>query len=133
MSSSKQAYVDLSTLPAFSYYKDLDSLIFGALKRLLGNHCSLSHHCIKENNLIYGSYDGNKSCELATRRSMLFMSMWPPTGILFIPQMARVWTATVEWHEQGKIKEVGDKPVLCHYAHHKSHMNCPGSEPGPPL
>jgi hypothetical protein len=35
--------------------------------------------------------------------------------------------AQVEWNWQGKTEELGEEPV-----HHKSHMDWPGIEPGPP-
>jgi hypothetical protein len=38
---------------------------------------------------------------------------WMPTyvSILRIPQMIWIWRATVEWYWQGKIEELGEKPV----------------------
>jgi hypothetical protein len=39
--------------------------------------------------------------------------------------------APVEWNWQGKTEELGEKPVPVP-VHHKSHMDWPGIEPGPP-
>jgi hypothetical protein len=40
--------------------------------------------------------------------------------------------APVEWNWQGKPEELGENLSQCHLAHHKSHMDWPGIEPGPP-
>jgi hypothetical protein len=40
--------------------------------------------------------------------------------------------APVEWNWQGKPKYSGKTLSQCHFVHHKSHMDWPGTEPGPP-
>jgi hypothetical protein len=47
------------------------------------------------------------------RRGGSSTQAWMPTyvSILRILQMIWVWTATVEWYWQGKIEELGEKPV----------------------
>jgi hypothetical protein len=54
-------------------------------------------------------------------------------SILRVPQMIRVWRATVEWNiDRGKPKNSEKHLSQCYSVHHKSHMYWPGREPGPP-
>jgi hypothetical protein len=50
-----------------------------------------------------------------------------------IPKMIRVWRASVEWcSDRGKPKNSEEKMSQCQFVHHKSHMDWPRREPGPP-
>jgi hypothetical protein len=41
--------------------------------------------------------------------------------------------ATGEWYRQGKLtEELGENVSLFYFVHHRSHVDWPGSEPGPP-
>jgi hypothetical protein len=57
----------------------------------------------------------------------------PLTGHLFIPpENILDWKTTAEWYWQGKAEELGGTLCQCPFVHHKSHMDWPGREPGPP-
>jgi hypothetical protein len=66
---------------------------------------------------------------------LLFMSVrWgyvselrPPTGLLFIPQMIRVWRASIEWYWNRRTLR---KLYQWYLVHHKSHMGYRGANPG---
>jgi hypothetical protein len=42
------------------------------------------------------------------------------------------WSLTVEWHWQEKTENSGKNLPQCQFVNHKSHMNWPGREAGPP-
>jgi hypothetical protein len=57
----------------------------------------------------------------------------PPTDLLFFPQMIHEYGALVEWrYWQGKTKNSVENLSQSHFFHHKSHMDWPGTVPGPP-
>jgi hypothetical protein len=72
---------------------------------------------------------------------MLFMSMErgcvcvlrPLTGILFIPHMIDEYVES-QWNGNDRAKQKNSEKNLsqCHSVLHKSHMDWPGREPGPP-
>jgi hypothetical protein len=39
---------------------------------------------------------------------------------------------SVEWELAGETEVLGKNLLQYHFVHHKSHMTCPGTEPGPP-
>jgi hypothetical protein len=60
---------------------------------------------------------------------------WMPTyiSILRIPQIIWVWRVTVVWYVDRRKPKNSEKNLSqCHFVHHKSHMDWPGCEPGPP-
>jgi hypothetical protein len=60
--------------------------------------------------------------------------VWPqrPRPIVLSPDNIWVWSL-VDWYWQRKAEETRGKPVPVSVVHHKSHMDWPGREPGPPL
>jgi hypothetical protein len=58
--------------------------------------------------------------------------LWPPAGLLFIPQV--IYEYGVPWWNgiDGKTEELGKNLSQCHCVHYKSRMDCPGCKPGPP-
>jgi hypothetical protein len=48
--------------------------------------------------------------------------------LFFIP---RLWRDMVEWYWQEKTKKSEKNLSLCHFVHHKSHMDWPGGKPRP--
>jgi hypothetical protein len=53
-----------------------------------------------------------------------------------VPMSITTWCmsergAVVEWYWQGKPKDLEINLSQCHSAHHKSHTDCSGSDPGP--
>jgi hypothetical protein len=54
----------------------------------------------------------------------------PPAGLMFIPQMIWVWSATMEWYWLGKTEKLGENLSQCQSVNHKSHMDWPAREPG---
>jgi hypothetical protein len=62
-----------------------------------------------------------------------------PWGLLCNPVMKMISFfccpcngAPVEWNWQGKTVVHGEKPAQFHFVHHKSHMEWPEIDPGPP-
>jgi hypothetical protein len=47
--------------------------------------------------------------------------------------MMMIVEQSVECELAGKTEVLGENLPQCHFVHHKSHMNRPGIEPGPPL
>lgn len=76
------------------------------------------------------------SCDIIKKLLLLFMSvglgcvseLWPPTGLFFIPQV-------IPWgNDTDRVKPKNAKRNLsqCHFFYHRSYMDWPGCESGPP-
>jgi hypothetical protein len=47
------------------------------------------------------------------------------TAFCSFPDDIWVWSATVEWHWNGKTEELGEKPIQCRYVQHESYKDWP--------
>jgi hypothetical protein len=67
---------------------------------------------------------------LLRRGTTVCMELQPPMGPLSIPKM----DMEQRWNDTGRGKSKDSERNLSqsHFVHHKSHMDCPGRDPGPP-
>jgi hypothetical protein len=62
--------------------------------------------------------------------------LWPPTDLLFIPQMIYEYYeyGKLQWNDidKGKLKKLEENLCQFHFIHRKSHMDSHGCKPRPP-
>jgi hypothetical protein len=78
----------------------------------------------------------SSSCSRAYRWGETVSEVWPPTGLLFIPQVIDECgvCGVSQWDHigRGKLNNSENSLSQCHFTHHKSHIDCPRHEPRPP-
>jgi hypothetical protein len=63
------------------------------------------------------------------------LCLWTATtngNIVQPPHVILEWRTMVEWYWHGKLQYSEQTLSQCHFIHHKSHLDCPGRQPGPP-